>query len=250
MAGRDFAATQPLRIVDLCTGSGCISLLLHSLLACHFPHISILGVDSAPEAVHLAKRNLRHNVYLGLLQPSSASRIEFRQGDVLTDRANDLFAAREEGCTPDSPTKPTQSEPCPRGHTGCDILISNPPYISPASFRNGTTARSVRFFEPKTALVPPTQMHNRTSPFHEDLFYHHIVSLSFKLPARLTVLECGDHSQAQRVAALCKSMADNSQFSQPLIQMWSSDGSSDGLVEDIPPNTAYGPYAVVMQLLE
>lgn len=104
-----------------------------------------------------------------------------------------------------------------------DILISNPPYISPAQFGNGTTARSVRFYEPKLALVPPTAMPNgERKPSesnqtlhvehelaagtgldsHADTFYPRLISISSLIKAKLSVFECGDPQQAQRVAEL------------------------------------------------
>lgn len=227
-------AVRPFRVLDLCTGTGSISLLLHALLALHFPRISILGIDSSQEAVNLARKNLWHNMRLGLLRRSSVSEIKFRQGNVFSARGND-FLPMEESCTPDSTGQ--------WGDSGYDILISNPPYISDASFKNGTTARSVRFFEPKTALVPPIGT-PAEAHLHEDLFYHAIVPLSFKLPASLTVLECGDRWQALRVADLCKSMSGTRQASQSSIQIWSSGGGYD-----VPPSGAvYEPHAVVMQL--
>ncbi len=48
---------QPQRILDLCTGSGCIALAL----AKAFPDAQVLGVDIAPEAVALAQANALHN---------------------------------------------------------------------------------------------------------------------------------------------------------------------------------------------
>ena len=44
---------QPLRILDLCSGSGCIALAL----AHHFPQATVVGVDINPEAIALALEN-------------------------------------------------------------------------------------------------------------------------------------------------------------------------------------------------
>lgn len=230
---------SPLRIIDLCTGTGCILLFLHALFAPCFPRISLIGVDSNSEAVDLARKNIKYNIRLGLLPERSISEIRFQQGDVLSQHSmEEVISGYLSELNQD-----LQEE------IGCDILISNPPYISSTAFRNGTTARSVRIFEPKNALVPPEGLHNNSSTgglFDEDLFYHYIVPLSLKLPARLTVLECCDHSQACRVAMLCRSMVDQRQTSQALIQVW----SSQGLESYIPgSNGADSPHAVVMQLM-
>ncbi len=51
------ALPQDLRILDLCTGSGCIALAL----AKAFPQSHIVGVDIAPEALDLARENMSAN---------------------------------------------------------------------------------------------------------------------------------------------------------------------------------------------
>ncbi|KAK7954032.1 hypothetical protein PG996_014918 [Apiospora saccharicola] len=59
-----------LRIVDFCTGTGCIPLLLYALLHRKFPNLQVWGFDVEERAVRLAQENLRYNVARGLL-PSS-----------------------------------------------------------------------------------------------------------------------------------------------------------------------------------
>ena len=190
---------SPLRILDLCSGTGCISLLLHALLAPHFQHLFVLGIDISTTAVNLAKRNLEHNIRLGLLSNRSRSEIHFHQGDVLGHYCGDIPGV--EGIL--EAYVPLGLDPSKTPEW--DVLVSNPPYISPISFEDGTTARSVRTFEPKLALVPPAGMDYMTGTCkQEDAFYHHLIALSFKLSTRLTVLECGSRQQGDRVAALCK----------------------------------------------
>ncbi|KAI9831986.1 MAG: hypothetical protein M1826_002715 [Phylliscum demangeonii] len=124
---------QPLRILDLCTGTGCIALLLHALLAAHLPQLRILGVDVAAPAVRLARRNLQWNMDRGLLLPQAHDQIRFVRADILADD-HDVFlhAADLMTTTTTSPSSP-----------GCwHVLIANPPYISPSSFKHDT-ARSL-----------------------------------------------------------------------------------------------------------
>ncbi|KAL9007442.1 MAG: hypothetical protein Q9173_007290, partial [Seirophora scorigena] len=82
----DDAAPRTLRILDLCTGTGCIALLLHSLLHRTHPSLDILGIDVSPRAVALARRNLHHNVSSNHLFHSSATKqIRFEHGDIFDD---------------------------------------------------------------------------------------------------------------------------------------------------------------------
>src|SRR5699024_1319421 len=101
----------------------------------------------------------------------------------------------------------------PCGKLECDVLISNPPYISLTSFRDGTTARSVRVFEPTLALVPPVSKdcQGQENCDQGDLFYHSLVAISLKLRTRLAVLECGDRIQAKRVVSICQGFIEKEQ---------------------------------------
>ncbi|OOF91058.1 hypothetical protein ASPCADRAFT_211281, partial [Aspergillus carbonarius ITEM 5010] len=197
--------TTSLRIMDLCTGTGCISLLLHALVAPHVQTISIIGIDISPAAIDLARKNLMHNVRQGYLSDRALTDITFRQGDVLDTVGDSLGSSIHTGLPP-------------------DVIISNPPYISQESFRDGTTTRSVRIFEPRIALVPP-RYHQDMSGLppneQEDIFYYHILSLSFGMKTSLVILECGDHSQGARVAALCNDLAaEYSQVGNLRISIW------------------------------
>ena len=86
---------QGLRILDLCTGSGCIALAL----AKHLPKAQIVGIDINPQAVALANKNKEHN------RIHNAEFIE-----------SDLYQKLD-------PNKPF------------DLIVSNPPYISHAEYQ-------------------------------------------------------------------------------------------------------------------
>ncbi|KAK2766652.1 hypothetical protein FQN54_005963 [Arachnomyces sp. PD_36] len=215
----------PLRIIDLCTGTGCIPLLLHQLLSPHVPQLEIVGVDISNKALSLAKRNLEHNVKLGLLSKRSRSEVRFLKSNVLERNTHPNGLENILQITGDScnlhDAKDTGSKPTTKGGSW-DVLISNPPYISPTQFGNGTTARSVRVYEPKLALVPPPATNERShteeamtgvpmandvnsrTGFHApaDTFYPRLIALSSLLNAKLTIFECGDPPQALRVAEL------------------------------------------------
>jgi methylase of polypeptide subunit release factors len=83
------SSSQPLDIVDLCSGSGCISLLLAHLLR---SSARLTGIDISPDAIALAKENA----------VSTGLQVSYEQGDLWEDG----FLPRK-----------------------VDILVSNPPYI-------------------------------------------------------------------------------------------------------------------------
>jgi len=68
----------PLKILDMCTGSGCIALALAS----HLPSATITGCDNDPQAIALATRNKNN---LGL------SNVTFRESDMFTNLAGQTF---------------------------------------------------------------------------------------------------------------------------------------------------------------
>ena len=81
---------EPLRIADVCTGSGCIAIAL----ATHLPNATVIATDLSHAALGLAEANVaKHSMH---------DRIELRRGD--------LLAALE-------------------GEPRFDVIAANPPYI-------------------------------------------------------------------------------------------------------------------------
>ncbi|KAL8371840.1 hypothetical protein RB595_001573 [Gaeumannomyces hyphopodioides] len=193
-------ARRPLRILDLCTGTGCIPLLLLSRLG-RSPGaaaaVEARGLDVSTAAVLLARDNAAHN--RGRL-PTTPTETGDDGGEAPTFALADVFwhdfiLARSlllprRGAGPSS---------------GWDVVTCNPPYVSEAGFARDT-ARSVRDFEPKAANVPPPHRHLRdkhgedaTCP--EDVFYPRVLHVATALArARVVLLEVGDLAQARRVA--------------------------------------------------
>lgn len=102
------------RVLDLCTGSGCIA----AAIAHHLKSATVVATDLLPRAVEIATGNVRK---LGL-----AERVIVEQGD--------LF-------------EPIGKLVDPRPF---DLIVSNPPYIPTAQIE--TLDRSVRDYEPLAAL--------------------------------------------------------------------------------------------------
>lgn len=225
-------ASQPaisrLRVFDFCTGTGCIPLLFHDEFYKHSHLRTVVldarGYDISPQAISLAYENLNlqwemaanRNLYGNELEGSlicrdhSLRQLRFERYDVLAAASglNDSESVENQLHPQDhkkseAPNAPSSLNACM--DTKCDILISNPPYISPADYKQ-TTARSVRKFEPKLALVPPSQNNSdhlsRRDKDQGDLFYPHLLDLAQRLSAKLVLLEVADLEQAKRVVSL------------------------------------------------
>ncbi|AMD21535.1 HFL321Cp [Eremothecium sinecaudum] len=114
--GKRFAVAQQeaLELIDLCTGTGCVALLLRYMI--HGAQAT--AVDISRTAVALARKNsLSQNVPITVLQQ-----------DVLRPITGDLSGRH------------------------FDLLTCNPPYV-PRSTYVGSCTTSVRRYEPKLALI-------------------------------------------------------------------------------------------------
>jgi release factor glutamine methyltransferase len=105
----------PLRIADVCTGSGCIAVTIAKECQRLNVPVSLVATDLSPQALEVATQNIQlHGV-----QDS----VELIQADLL-------------GSIPDG---------------SLDFVLSNPPYISEQEYVK--LDMSVRNYEPKVALV-------------------------------------------------------------------------------------------------
>ncbi|KAF2213111.1 hypothetical protein CERZMDRAFT_39756 [Cercospora zeae-maydis SCOH1-5] len=201
---------KSIRVLDLCTGSGCIPLLFHhefySREQNQGKQVELVGVDVSGDALSLARENLIHQIARGGKQHSPSSprtkslqSIGFVQADVLKDDYD--ISERNTGGGP-LPLTQALARLSDSSTPTFDVLTCNPPYISPRSFRT-TTSRSVRQYEPIQALVPATNnMESMTDNEIGDLFYPKLLSLAEQLEAKVVLFEVADMEQAQRVAAM------------------------------------------------
>lgn len=178
-----------LRVLDLCTGTGCIALLLYSLLRDAVPDgLHVLGVDISAQAVSLAHENLTHNITKGLVSAPQAPRhsVDFTLGDVFSDSL--LSAGQAKG--DEGGDRPQR----------WDVMVCNPPYVSRWAFAH-QTARSVRNYEPKIAQVPAVA-YGGGAVRREDVFYARLLDIAARLRPRVMLFEVGDLKQALRVAEM------------------------------------------------
>lgn len=176
-----------LKILDVCTGSGCIPLLLnYELSEMQNIPLKVHGCDISEEAVDLSVTNLKkyQEIY-----PMSSQNIEFSRGDIFDENLLQSILSDKE----------------------LSLVTSNPPYIpihdfnSPANI-NGIE-KSVRQYEPSIALLG------------ENEFYEALVkNVLFKANVEGFVFEVGYIEQVEFVAKmlahksnwLCGMMRDSS----------------------------------------
>ena len=105
---------EPVRVLDLCTGTGCIA----ASIASERTGVEVVATDLSPAAVTLATRNV---AALGL-----EDRVTVIECDLATDVDEELMGS-------------------------FDVLVSNPPYI-PTEVLDGQVPAEVKNFEPRLAL--------------------------------------------------------------------------------------------------
>lgn len=241
------------RVLDLCTGTGCVALGVYEILSRRVRgmgkdkhegrglyEVKVTGFDISTTALDLARRSLRHNISLGHLPKEAAEDIEFTRADILAASSSSTSPSRA-----DQPKAPyildvLQAQDSRSKQDDFDILTANPPYISPAHFSlgsSGRTARSVRKYEPSLALVPGQSI-NPPRVWPDDVkitpgdeFYYHILPLTFALNVGLTVLEVGDTEQAHRAVELARVMASMADArrgdTETLLELWLDDGRTE-----------------------
>ncbi|KAI8807771.1 S-adenosyl-L-methionine-dependent methyltransferase [Cladochytrium replicatum] len=153
-------STSHLRILDLCGGTGCIGLSLAYRLGVlgvkslraqdpRSVRVDVVIADFNPSAVRLSAFNARRIGVLSPIQPSSpvplskhSVSVRTLLADVTSPSDLELLARIPE----------PHSDPVQRTYTGYDIIVSNPPYITPSEYT--TLDTSVLDWESSSALVP------------------------------------------------------------------------------------------------
>lgn len=111
---------SPLRILDICSGSGCIALAL----ACSLPNVCVVAVEKSQKCCRNIETNIRRN-FAGL--NAMNSQVQFLQMDYLASHLSTLDKF--------------------------DLIVSNPPYIP--TWRRRMVDANVLKYEMHSALFPP-----------------------------------------------------------------------------------------------
>ncbi|KAG8158831.1 hypothetical protein KVR01_011274 [Diaporthe batatas] len=190
---------QALRVLDLCTGTGCIALLLYSLLRAAIPGgLHVTGVDISAHAVRLSRENLARNIARGLVSEAPEApgqSVRFIRGDVFSESLFGGAGEEEAGGGGGG------GGGVPAAVEGCDVMVCNPPYVSRWAFSH-QTARSVRNYEPRIAQVPDVAYGGAGAVRHEDVFYARLLDIAARLGPKVMLFEVGDLGQALRVAEM------------------------------------------------
>lgn len=125
--------SNPFKVLDVCTGSGCIALAL----AKHLPKDSadILGLDISSEAISLANQNLKVH------KPSLQNQVQFQEQDIFDYNVEEPF----------------------------NLVISNPPYITNEEY--DVLDPDIKDWEDSRALVAEeegTRVHKRVIQIAKD----------------------------------------------------------------------------------
>lgn len=209
-----------MRILDICSGTGCISLQLYAQLQRTCPSLQVLGLDISTKAINLSRQNILHNNIPQRQDQEHHQAISFLHTDILSPSLN---------LQQNVLNLPDNHRP------KWDLIISNPPYISQTSFSKDTT-RSVRNYEPKLALVPENFTPNPlntgglvSSCQPEDIFYARILDLSQTLQPRRILVEVAGMDQALRVIEMVLSPPSSSdgclREMYPIVEIWRDDPS-------------------------
>ncbi|WVQ93438.1 hypothetical protein IAU59_000512 [Kwoniella sp. CBS 9459] len=160
----------PMDVLDLCTGSGCIALLM----ARQNPLLSVRGVDNSPAAVALGMANasalqLEHRVTVrygnlfadpkGLLPDSGWVRSDSASKSTTTPEGTRINTKRHEAISPRSRFLATEFVQASNGDSGIEaqgkrkvgLVVSNPPYIPYDQWT--ALPASVRKYESPSALL-------------------------------------------------------------------------------------------------
>lgn len=132
--------SKPLSVLDLCSGSGCIPLLLSHELGKHLDHA--VGIDISDKAIRLATENAES---LGI------QNVKFTQNDIMAENAVVKIQSASRGKV--------------------SILTANPPYISQADWE--ALPVSVKRYEDVRALLGDPEGESGRGL----TFYHRIADL-------------------------------------------------------------------------
>ena len=244
----------PVRIADIGTGTGCVSLLLHKSL--HPPEstgpssqsLEILGGDISSDCLRLASDNLEHAVRLGAVSSSARDDISFQYLDMI--KLGEAVSQLDDHITP-STIKTSDATSMSFLDHKWDAMISYPPCVPAADFLpGGRLPYCDRTYQPKVAIVPPILADEAMQELEvdpADVFFYILLKVALKADVKVTVLEVCEGPQAMRVRKLAAQLVPSDAW----IERWRDEMvfAGDGLAEsdfvDVNDDAVHGRAVVV-----
>ncbi|ODV59434.1 S-adenosylmethionine-dependent methyltransferase [Ascoidea rubescens DSM 1968] len=178
---------KPFTILDVCTGSGCIPLLLGSEIRPYNKQISLIGIDISNFAINLALKNLKINQnFLNL----DSRTYYFSKQDLFNNNTLNNIKNKNNS-------------------KSVDLLVSNPPYIHSLEYTNNLQ-KSVKLYEPKLALLGHLEFYNQLL---YKLFHPHFLNNS----PNAFIFELGNDQQVQFTKNLLQKLDKSNQWNCGLI---------------------------------
>lgn len=147
---RSSSTSRPLKIVDLCTGSGCIPISLYHECQRNSIPIDLTAIDFSQKAINLTKLNIQSNININNNHNlDSNPPIQIHQLDILKTH----YIKKKLGIDLS-------------GNNGrFDLITCNPPYIPKDTAATSQIDPSVKFFEPHSALFGNLEFYEKLINF-------------------------------------------------------------------------------------
>ncbi|GET93545.1 hypothetical protein, conserved [Leishmania tarentolae] len=152
------SSASPLRILDVCCGTGCIGVAL----AKHLPSAEVTALDILPEAVRVSRENAIRNG----IPPERYSAMESDMFSCFLEVQTSAQQGGDANRSEDRPLGTVKSE-----NAGTyDILVANPPYVLPKQYID--LPCTITHWESKTALVGDDYRESRQYLYFKELCVH------------------------------------------------------------------------------
>ncbi|CAJ1036807.1 Methyltransferase domain/Ribosomal protein L11 methyltransferase (PrmA)/Methyltransferase small domain containing protein, putative [Leishmania lindenbergi] len=152
------SAASPIRILDVCCGTGCIGVAL----AKHLSTATVTALDILSEGVRVSRENAARNG----IPPERYSAMESDMFSCFLDEQASALPGERADLSEDRPMGTVKDT-----YAGTyDVIVSNPPYVLPKQYAD--LPRTITHWESKTALVGDDYRESRQYLYFKELCVH------------------------------------------------------------------------------